>query len=272
MFSVDSGHGDIARILLNSGADPDHINNNGQTAADIAATADRTVLQDIIESFAVDGGRTKPRPTISVTETSKMDNLLSSLKLDHIIQIFHENKVDFETFLILKEADVGKLVNNIGDCKKLLSSQAELHKAEWSNSSLPSIKSEQRRDGLVLDTPVATTMLGNISQHARYMKLNIGFIRSQLRDHQDRFLQAGADLVQPYKLLTQARGGLNHINHLYREMELLHQELQSYDRIKKQMNVDSVQIETEYDKAKLLKIFCSTLLFGSLCIFLKKNL
>ena len=39
MFSVDSGHGDIARILLNSGADPDHINNNGQTAADIAATA-----------------------------------------------------------------------------------------------------------------------------------------------------------------------------------------------------------------------------------------
>ena len=41
MFSVDSGHGDIARVLLDKVAKADHINNDGQTAADIAAGAER---------------------------------------------------------------------------------------------------------------------------------------------------------------------------------------------------------------------------------------
>ena len=173
---------------------------------------------------------------------------------------------------MLKEADVEKLVDNVGDIKKLMTSQGDLHKAEWRKSSLPSISSEHRRDGLVLDTPSAATMLGNISQHARYMKLNIGFIRSQLRDHQDRFLQAGADLVQPYKLLSQTSGGLNHVNNLYKELEQLRGELQSYDSIKKQMNEDSVYLETYDSRTKLLKFCVSTLLVGSLFLLAKKHL
>merc|ERR1719192_2450136 len=36
MFSVDSRHGDVARLLLDTGADPDIVNKDGQTAADLA--------------------------------------------------------------------------------------------------------------------------------------------------------------------------------------------------------------------------------------------
>merc|ERR1719219_636513 len=64
MFSVDSGHGDVARLLLDSGADPNLVNKNGQTAADLAAIRERDGggLQDIIRSFTGwRGGRWRNR-------------------------------------------------------------------------------------------------------------------------------------------------------------------------------------------------------------------
>ena len=47
MLSVDSGHGDTARTLLEAGAKPGVINKDGQTAADLAAgwAEERPALQ-----------------------------------------------------------------------------------------------------------------------------------------------------------------------------------------------------------------------------------
>ena len=131
MFSVDSGRGDIARILLKCGAKAGHINHDGQTAADIAAGADRSELQDILETFTGDRGRLRSKQFRGVEHESKMVTVLKNLEMEHLIEVFKKEKVDLETFLVMTEADLSKLCC-LGDTKNLLFKQAELHKAEWS--------------------------------------------------------------------------------------------------------------------------------------------
>lgn len=127
MFSVDSGHGDIARLLLNSGANPDHINNNGQTSADIAATANRVVLQEVIESFSMEKGRSCSHVTRkdgNYDHLSEMEAVLKNATLGHLITAFHDHNIDLESFLVLRESDINVIVSGvIGDGKKLLSLQ-----------------------------------------------------------------------------------------------------------------------------------------------------
>ena len=90
---------------------------------------------------------------------------------------------------MLKESDIDTLENvKVGDRKRLIMCQADLHKAEWSKSSLPSIDHTHRR---------ATTMVANMSQHARFMRTNAAYLRSQLREHGARLLSAGSDAVLP---------------------------------------------------------------------------
>ena len=55
----------------------------------------------------------------------------------------------FEEFLLMKEVDMVKVgVDKVGMVKRLLVGQAEIHKAGWTKSSLPSISSDHRRKGL----------------------------------------------------------------------------------------------------------------------------
>ena len=127
MFSVDSGHGDIARLLLNRGANPDHINNNGQTSADIAATASKLALQEIIESFSEEKGRAcgqEMRKNGNIEQLSEMESVLKNASLGHLIQAFHEHNIDLESFLVLRESEINVLVSGvIGDGKKLINLQ-----------------------------------------------------------------------------------------------------------------------------------------------------
>ena len=51
----------------------------------------------------------------------------------------------------------------VENVKRLLVEQAEVHKADWTESSLPSISFEHRREGLMLNTTSATAMVANIS-------------------------------------------------------------------------------------------------------------
>ena len=131
MFSVDSGHGDIARVLLDKGAKADHINHDGQTAADIAAGAERNELQDILETFTGDRGRLRRKQARGVEQDSDIAILLRNFELEHLIDVFKREKIDLEVFLLMKETDFSQLCS-VGDTKKLLLKQAEVHKAEWS--------------------------------------------------------------------------------------------------------------------------------------------
>ena len=131
MFSVDSGHGDIARVLLDKGAKADHINHDGQTAADIAAGAERIELQDILETFTGDRGRLRRKQVGRVEQDSEIATLLKNFEMEHLIDVFKRENIDLEVFLLLKEDNLSQLCS-VGDTKKLLLKQAELHRAEWS--------------------------------------------------------------------------------------------------------------------------------------------
>ena len=139
-----------------------------------------------------------------------------------------------------------------------------MHKAEWSKSSLPSFKSEHRREGLMIDTVSSTCMMSNISHHCRFMKLNIGYVRSQLKDHGGRLLQSGADVVLPSSLLTQVEGCIKHTATLSEELALLKTELKSHKIVQNKTKVNQMKREFNGFKLMLLTACGSSLLLGSL--------
>ena len=101
MLSVDSGHGDTARTLLEAGAAPGVINKDGQTAADLAAgwAEERPALQGVIASFASAG--VSPRLVAQhtrqpATQPTEMDSVLKKMEMDHLIDTFRDQNIDFE--------------------------------------------------------------------------------------------------------------------------------------------------------------------------------
>lgn len=125
MLSVDSGHGDVARQLLNNGADPDKYNKDGQSAADIAANAGRVNLQEIIETFSDEKGRRRhDHHETRVDQMTDLETELRSADLSHLIETCRNNNIDLTTFLLLRESDFNNLdLLNVGDCQKLMNCQ-----------------------------------------------------------------------------------------------------------------------------------------------------
>ena len=139
-----------------------------------------------------------------------------------------------------------------------------MHKAEWSKSSIPTFKAEYKRDGLLIDTVSSTCMMSNISHHCRFMKLNIGYVRSQLKDHGARMLQAGADVVLPSLLLTQVEGCIKHTATMSEELALLKNELKRHKIVQNKTKVNHMKKEFNGFKLMLLTACGSSLLLGSL--------
>ena len=125
MLSVDSGHGDVARQLLNNGADPDKYNKDGQSAADIAANAGRVNLQEIIETFSDEKGRRRhDHHETRVDQMTDLETELRSADLSHLVETCRNNNIDLTTFLLLRESDFNNLdLLNVGDCQKLMNCQ-----------------------------------------------------------------------------------------------------------------------------------------------------
>ena len=232
MFSVDSGHGDVARLLLDSGADPNLVNKNGQTAADLAAIRERDGggLQDIIRSFTeVEGREVEKQNNYSIREVTHMEKALTNAGLSHLYQHIVNHKIDLETFLLLREEDMMRLgVEEVGDVKRLLICQAELHKEEWRSCSLPSLTAQKGWEGLMINMVTAINMVANISQHARLMDKNVQYIRQQLNDHNQRLLSTGSDLVSPEKLQQQLKAASSHIGNLRMEVNSLSKQLSKF--------------------------------------------
>ena len=164
MFSVDSRHGDVARLLLDTGADPDIVNKDGQTAADLAGGN----LQAIIMRFTAEEGRgregrTERADTHTIREITHMEKALTSAGLPHLHEHIVKHKIDLETFLMLREEDMVRLgVEEVGDVKRLLICQAELHKEEWRTCSLPSLTAQEGWDGLRINMVTAINMVNII--------------------------------------------------------------------------------------------------------------
>ena len=121
----------------------------------------------------------------------------------------------------------------------------------------------------MLDTPTATCLVANISQHTRYMKLNLGYVRKQLSDHGERMLQCGADLVLPSVLLNQVDACLKHSQHLSDEIRDLSKDLSKYKIVEEKRRVNHIGEESNGYNLILLTVCGSSLLLGS--IFLCKK-
>ena len=175
---------------------------------------------------------------------------------------------------MLKESDIDTLENvKVGDRKRLITCQADLHKAEWSRSSLPSIDHAHRRAGLLLDTLSSTTMVANMSQHARFMRTNAAYLRSQLREHGARLLSAGSDAVLPCQLLDQVQAAARHTAALQQELGQLQMELRSFDITATRRPVNSVQMKDVSSRkfVKFVSIAIVTLAAGAGCFYLWHN-
>ena len=171
---------------------------------------------------------------------------------------------------MLKESDIDTLENDkVGDRKRLIMCQADLHKAEWSKSSLPSIDHTHRRAGLLLDT-LSSTMVANMSQHARFMRTNAAYLRSQLREHGARLLSAGSDAVLPWQLLDQVQAAARHTAALQQELGQLQRELGSFDITATRRPVNSVQMKDGSSRkfVKILSIPIVALTAGAGCFYL----
>ena len=84
-----------------------------------------------------------------VKKFTELENVLLGLDLGDLVPAFRELKDGFEESLLMKEVDMVKVgVDKVGMVKRLLVGQAEIHKAGWTKSSLPSISSDHRRKGL----------------------------------------------------------------------------------------------------------------------------
>ena len=55
-----------------------------------------------------------------------------------------------------------------GARKRLMVAQAHIHKKDWERGSLPQLQLDSKKKGLMINTVDATTMMANISQHAKY--------------------------------------------------------------------------------------------------------
>ena len=92
-----------------------------------------------------------------------MEKALTNAGLSHLYQHIVNHKIDLETFLLLREEDMMRLgVEEVGDVKRLMICQAELHKEEWRTCSLPSLTAQEGWDGLRINMVTAINMVNII--------------------------------------------------------------------------------------------------------------
>ena len=132
-----------------------------------------------------------------------------------------------EEFLLLREPELEALgVVRVGDRKKLLAAQGEIHRKDWERGSLPRLQQSARREGLMVTAVDAAGMLANIGQHGRLMRANIAYMRLQLEEHGERLLAVGEDLVSARQLEDHCRAAVAGLGLVHREARLLERELE----------------------------------------------
>ena len=100
LYAVNAEHGDIARKLLEAGANPDIPSRDGTMAADLAASKNMPTLQSIIKHFSkIEGipGLLAQTGTVSSNDCikfSEVDNILLGLDAKDFIESFKRHQVN----------------------------------------------------------------------------------------------------------------------------------------------------------------------------------
>eukprot|EP00088_Acartia_fossae_P032293 TRINITY_DN33076_c0_g1_i1.p1 TRINITY_DN33076_c0_g1~~TRINITY_DN33076_c0_g1_i1.p1 ORF type:complete len:374 (+),score=58.62 TRINITY_DN33076_c0_g1_i1:121-1122(+) len=225
MYGADGGHGNVVRLLLEHGADPDLISVSGEVAADMAARKSNPLLQRIIHKFSEMKG-VNAWDDSSLQKNSEIDNVLIGLNAEKYKETFMKHDIGLKEFLTMSEEEMKEIgVENIGTRRRLMEGQLAIHRRSWAKTSLPALSLVDLQSGLRLNCPEAANVVGNLSNHAAYMKASISYMRLQIRLHGPTFVRAGSDVVDPGQLLELLGSCTDHIQSLESECGLLIQEL-----------------------------------------------
>uniref|UniRef100_K1REN2 Ankyrin repeat, SAM and basic leucine zipper domain-containing protein 1 n=1 Tax=Magallana gigas TaxID=29159 RepID=K1REN2_MAGGI len=241
-WAVSKNHQGAVKLLVERGADIKKVHCDGQTALDIAIAQD---LQAIIKllggdtsnnsnnslsysnsAFPITNGWTQP-PNSSIPEVSgpskkamiygELELFLTGLGLNHLVQLFQEQQVDFDMFLRMTDEDLIKMgIQQIGVRKKILDGIHMVHKREWEKESLPTVKYNKKMRQVCVE---AVAIAANISKHIKYLGSTIHYIADQVTGNSSVLeIQDGATPKQLQK----------HCEETLANVELLQKELDSF--------------------------------------------
>ena len=137
MWAADKGDGAIVRLLLEHGStDAKLISAAGLRASDIAIAGGHNQVACLLDQHCV---KQEAKPAVHVS--SELETVLSGLELAHLTPLFSEHRMEYESFLLLEEADLDRMgITKVGVRTKLLNAVKEIHTREWERGSLPAIQ------------------------------------------------------------------------------------------------------------------------------------
>jgi len=236
MWAADKGDGAIVRKLLESGADSKLISSSGQKAADVALIAGHKDVAALLElglnPLADSSTPTSIKEAVEITE---LDTVLMGLDLSSLIPIFYQHAMNYDSFLMLDEKDLDLMeIKEVGHRIRLLAAVKEIHTKEWERSSLPAIQYSK-----FLSCPEATSLVGNLAVHGRYMLATVAYLRDQIQ-RKPRILQLGMETASVHALSAQTQHALKQISELQQQLKYL------------QRYLDKVQDNSEFVPADLI--------------------
>jgi ankyrin repeat/SAM/basic leucine zipper domain-containing protein 1 len=153
----------------------------------------------------------------------ELELFLAGLDLAHLIPVFRQQLVSFQTFLRLTDVDLMRIgISEIGVRKKILDAVRETHKKNWEASSLASVQYHKR-----ISCSEAVVMLANIKKHAAYIASTIGYIDDQVLADNKIVLDAPQDAgIGAKDLCINTEEAMVNVRNLYVELSSLRKHLE----------------------------------------------
>nr|XP_022297029.1 ankyrin repeat, SAM and basic leucine zipper domain-containing protein 1-like [Crassostrea virginica] len=279
-WAVSKNHQGVVKLLVERGADTQKLHCDGQTALDIAIAMDLQPIMTLLggnpdpsvstgcnnSALPTTNGWTKP-PNSTVPETSmsskkaiiygELEMFLTGLGLNHLVQVFQQQQVDFDMFLQLTDEDLIKMgIDQIGVHKKILDGIHTVHKRDWEKGSLSSVKYNKK-----MSCVEAVAMTANISKHTKYLTSTIHYIADQVTLNSPLLdIQDGAT---PKQLEKHCKETLVNVRLLEEELKRLSSRLQ---KVFGKRNVDPPDLVTSPVHRKSRVNYKRVLLASSVCI------
>ncbi|XP_062592000.1 ankyrin repeat, SAM and basic leucine zipper domain-containing protein 1-like isoform X1 [Saccostrea cucullata] len=279
-WAVSKNHQAVVRVLIERGADKNKLQCDGQTALDMAIAQDLQTIVKLLGGDPENGNNSAtqnaaytttngwpPQSNDNIPETTsssksaiiygELELFLTGLGLNHLVQLFQDQHVEFDMFLRMTDEDLSKMgINQIGIRKKILDGIHAVHTRDWEKGSLPSIPVNRK-----LRCVEAVAIAANICKHTKYLSSTIGYIADQVTVNSSVLeVQDGSTPKQLQKLCeeTQANAVM-----LEKELERLSSRLK---KVFQKRNVDPPDLVTPPVEPRSRTNYKRVILVVGLCV------
>lgn len=187
----------------------------------------------------------------------ELELFLTGLGLNHTVQLFQEQQVDFDMFLRMTDEDFIKMgIQQIGVRKKILDGIHMVHKREWEKESLPTVKYSKK-----MSCVEAVAVAANISKHIKYLGSTIHYIADQVTGNSSVLeIQDGATPKQLQKHCEETQAN---VELLQKELDRLSSRLQ---KVFQKRNVDPPDLVTSPKHRKSRVNYKRVLVACTVCV------